>query len=674
MSRTLNLGVLAHVDAGKTTLSEHLLYAAGRIAERGSVDKGTTTTDSLSQERLRGITIRSAVASLAIGELTVNLVDTPGHPDFIAEVDRALGILDGCVLVISAVEGVQPQTRVLMRALARLSLPTLLFVNKIDRAGADPERVLREIGTRLPANAVPMGTTSHLGTSAASFRRFAADDDSATRRLAEALAERDEHVFELLVDEAERLSTSDLAVRLAAQTRRSQLHPVFFGSAITGAGVAELMAGIAELLGEADGDPEGPIDGTAFKLERGDRGEQIAYVRMRAGTLRVRDRVHYGTSRSGTVTSIRVCSARPDATSTPLAAGEIGKVWGLRGVRVGDEIGGSSGSGATKHFSPPTLETVVVPRRRADRTRLHAALTRLAEEDPLINLRFDQSRDEIAVSLFGEVQKEVLQATLASDFDLDVSFRETTTIYVERVLRRGAAAEFLLVAPNPFLATIGLRVEPAPAGTGVTFEREPVVLGLMPIAFFRAVEDTVHDTLRQGLFGWEVIDCAVTMTHAGYLGKHGLGHQRFNKSISSTGEDYRKLTPLVVVSALRESGTEVCEPIHRFTLEAPASSIEALVPTLRRLRARTSEQAASGSVAIIRGDIPAGGIHALQRRLPSLTQGDGVAEFEFDRYEPVSGPVPIRPRSGPDPRDRREYLLGLSRRGTRAAESRSPAD
>src|SRR6266496_3473866 len=165
MSRkTLNFGILAHVDAGKTTLTERLLYAAGVIDEIGSVDDGTTQTDSLALERQRGITIKSAVVSFAIGDIAVNLIDTPGHPDFIAEVERALIVLDGAVLVISAVEGVQPQTRILMRALRRLRIPTLLFINKIDRRGADDERVLGEIAERLHVTGVRMGTTRDLGT------------------------------------------------------------------------------------------------------------------------------------------------------------------------------------------------------------------------------------------------------------------------------------------------------------------------------------------------------------------------------------------------------------------------------------------------------------------------------------------------------------------------------
>src|ERR1700676_2529371 len=180
LQRTLNLGILAHVDAGKTTLTERLLYAAGVIDEIGSVDAGTTQTDSLALERQRGITIKSAVVSFAVDGVTVNLIDTPGHPDFIAEVERVLSVLDGAVLVISAVEGVQPQTRVLMRALQRLRVPTLMFVNKIDRRGAGYERLLRASRERRTPRAVPMGSTRDLGTRMAGFTPWDGTDAAAT--------------------------------------------------------------------------------------------------------------------------------------------------------------------------------------------------------------------------------------------------------------------------------------------------------------------------------------------------------------------------------------------------------------------------------------------------------------------------------------------------------------
>jgi ribosomal protection tetracycline resistance protein len=621
LRRTLNLGILAHVDAGKTTLTERLLYAAGVIDEVGSVDAGTTQTDTLALEQQRGITIRSAVVSFAIDDVTVNLIDTPGHPDFIAEVERVLSVLDGAVLVISAVEGVQPQTRILMRALRRLRVPTLFFVNKIDRRGADCERTLRRIEEWLTPAAVPMGAPSGLGTRSASFAPYGPADDE-----------------------------------LVAQSRRALLHPVFFGAALTGAGVDALMPAIAELLPAEAGDAGGPISARVFKIERGPAGERIAYVRMFSGTLRIRDRIQYGT-----VTAIRVFDEGGSVRRASVAAGEIGMLWGLADVQIGDAIG-EPRAGAEHHFAPPTLETVVVPARPADKGALRVALAQLAEQDPLIGLRQDDTRGGLSVSLYGEVQKEVVQATLASDYGLEVGFRETTTICIERPIGTGAAVERLREPPNPFLATVGLRVEPAAVGAGVEFRIE-AELGSMPLAYFRAVEDTVRETLRQGLHGWEVTDCTVAMTDSGYLGKHGLGHQYFNKSLSSTGEDFRGLTPLVLMSALRQAGTVVCEPIHRFHLEAPADLLGPLLAALSRLHAVPEPPVLRESSCTVEGEIPAAHVHALRLELPALTRGEGVLESVFDRYRDVNGRAPTRPRSDNNPLNREEYLRRFKRGG-----------
>src|SRR5687768_2744171 len=217
--RTLNLGILAHVDAGKTTLSERLLYAAGAIDHVGSVDAGTTQTDSLELERERGITIRSAVASFLVGDLAVNLVDTPGHPDFIAEVERVLGVLDGAVLVVSAVEGVQPQTPLLFRALQRVGVPTLIFVNKIDRAGADPERVVEAMARRLSPAVISMGTVRDAGRREATFVPFTPADEAHRTTLTEILAERDDGILRAFVGDEPAFSPSRLRGQLAEQTR-----------------------------------------------------------------------------------------------------------------------------------------------------------------------------------------------------------------------------------------------------------------------------------------------------------------------------------------------------------------------------------------------------------------------------------------------------------------------
>ncbi|MER5255515.1 translation factor GTPase family protein [Streptomyces sp. NPDC002855] len=661
-STTLNLGILAHVDAGKTSLTERLLHAAGVIDEIGRVDAGSAQTDSLALERQRGITIKSAVVSFAVDDVTVNLIDTPGHPDFIAEVERVLSVLDGAALVVSAVEGVQAQTRVLMRTLRRLRIPTLVFVNKIDRRGARHEELLRDIAQRLVPDIVPMGTVHALGGRDAGFVPFGADDPAFTDRLVDALAAHDDALLSAYVDDEAGLSSERLRTELAAQTGRALVHPVFFGSAATGAGVAELMAGIRDLLPSEDGGPlaDAPVSGTVFKVERGDAGEKVAYVRMFAGTVRTRDRLPFGGGREGKVTAVGVFDRGSAAPREGVCAGQIGKLWGLGDIRIGDVVGagpaaGRRGGGGRHHFSPPTLETVIVPARPGDRGALHLALAQLAEQDPLINLRQDDLRQEVYVSLYGEVQKEVIQATLLDAYGIDVTFRETTTVCVERVTGSGSAYEIIGTDSNPFLATVGLRVDPGPPDSGVEFRLE-IELGSMPYAFFRAVEETVRETLLQGVHGWEVGDCVVTMTHSGYWPRQSHAHGTFDKSMSSTAGDFRQLTPLVLLSALRRAGTEVREPLHRFRLGVPEDVFGQLLPALSRLRAVPHTQTARGASYVVEGEIPAARVHELEQLLPSLTRGEGELESAFERYQPIRGEVPDRPRTDRNPLCRKEYL------------------
>ncbi|MGE3909628.1 MAG: GTP-binding protein [Chloroflexota bacterium] len=660
--RTLNLGILAHVDAGKTSLTERLLYAAGVIDEIGSVDDGSTQTDSLALERQRGITIKAAVVSFTVDDVTVNLIDTPGHPDFIAEVERVLSVLDGAVLVISAVESVQSQTRILMRTLRRLHIPTLIFVNKLDRRGADPERVLQDIGSRLTTAIIAMGAAQDAGARTADFRPYSPADSAFAAQLTELLAEHDDALLAAFVDEhAPAIPYSRLLQELRSQTGRALVHPVYVGSAITGVGVGALMEGVSGLLPTTAGDVTGPPSGTVFKIERGPAGEKIAYVRMFSGTVRARDRPVFRRGRrgrqgtkdnqtcEGKVTAIRVFERGQAVQADAVVAGQIGKLWGLGDVQIGDVLGEPPGPSEQHQFAPPTLEAVIVPRHAGARSALYRALTRMAEQDPLINLRQDDVRQELFVSLYGEVQKEVIQATLADDFGIPADFQDTTTICIERPAGMGAAAEIMARAPNPFLATIGLRIEPAPVGSGLEFRLE-VEYGSIPLSFHKAVEDTVRDTLRQGLHGWQVTDCTVTMTHSGY------------SSVASTAGDFRNLTPLVLMAALQQAGTTVYEPMHSFQLEIPANTVGACVACLARLRAVPQTQELRGTTTVLTGEIPAAQVYELQRQVPGLTRGEGVLESSFGRYRPVTDKIPVRPRTDHNPLNRKEYLLHVVRR------------
>jgi ribosomal protection tetracycline resistance protein len=644
LRRTLNLGILAHVDAGKTTLTERLLYAAGVIDAIGSVDDGTTQTDSLALERQRGITIKSAVASFAIGDVTVNLIDTPGHPDFIAEVERVLNVLDGAVLVISAVEGVQPQTHILMRALQRLRVPTLMFVNKIDRAGAGAERVLRAISERLVPAIVPLGTVCELGTRAASVAPFG-DEPRFRAEVAEVLAERDAGILAAYVEDESAIPYSRVREELTAQTRRALVHPVLFGSARTGAGVANLMAGIAELLPSTAGDPDGPLSATVFKIERGASGQKVAYVRLFSGTIRTRDRLRFGSSLEAKVTALEVFERGPAVQRPSASAGAVAKLWGLDEIKIGDRIGDIGAAATEQQFPPPTLESAVAADVPGDRERLRVALAQLAEQDPLIDVRQDAASGEIAVSLYGEVQKEVIQATLADDYGIDVTFGSTTAIHVERPVGTGEASEILQAESNPFSATVGLRIDPLPSGSGIDF-RLQVDPRTVPLYLYKTVESFtehmgqyVRETLRAGRFGWQVTDCMVTMTKCAYSVPDGPPSRRGPRS---TAADFRKLTPRVLRQALEQAGTVVCEPIVRVNLEVPAESIGTVLPVLGRLGASIDGPAVQGRVSTLETVLPAVRADELQRQLPRLTGGEGVLESTFAGYQPVTGDQPVR--------------------------------
>ena len=635
------MGILAHVDAGKTSLTERLLHAAGVIDHVGSVDAGSTRTDSMDLERRRGITIRSAVVSFELGDLTVNLIDTPGHSDFIAEVERALSVLDGAVLVISAVEGVQVQTRLLMRTLQRLRIPTLLFVNKIDRMGARYDSLLADIGRLLTPSAVPLAAVRDLGT------RQARAVPLPLRAAGEVLAEGNDSFLARYLDDG--LVEGDVRRELAEQVRRAQVHPVYFGSAMTGEGVADLIDGIRAWLPRATGTAADPLQATVFKVERGSAGEKIASARVFAGELHARQPIEGhrgGSAYEVKPTSLRVFESGATRAVDGVEAGQIVALRGLKQVQIGDELGTPTGRGG-QLFAPPTLETVVRPVHAADRAKLFQALQQLAEQDPLIRVRNNTAHHEISVNLYGEVQKEVIAALLESEYGLAVTFSETTPIHVERLVGVGSAQREMGAPDNPWIATVGFRVSPAPVGTGIDYRLE-VELGGLPRAFHTAIEETTNAALQQGLYGWEVIDCRVDVIRTGY------------SSVGTAAADFRRLVPLVLMQAVKEAGTQVHEPVNSFELDLPPDAISPVLARLAEAGATVDNTAIGPDQARLTGLIPAGRVHAFEAQLPGLTHGEGILLTAFDGFHPVPGRPPTRARTDGNPLNQKEYLLHLN--------------
>jgi len=637
---SLNIGILAHVDAGKTTLTERLLFDSGAIDRLGSVDEGTTQTDSDEIERRRGITIRAAVTSFTTDGLQINVIDTPGHPEFIAEVERSLRVLDGVVLVVSAVEGVQAQTRVLARTLRAVAIPTVVFVNKIDRGGARGGEVVEEVQEALGVPVARLNAAYDVGTRHARATPLLSTGEDLSRVL-DVLVDTDDELLERVLDGTE-VGPQGVWARLAAATRAAAVYPAILGSARTGEGVADLLRALRCVLPRAAHDVGAAPDGTVFAIERGKDGERAGYLRLRGGTLHERQRLTWFRSGASGVTSyvssishLSVVGA-PDRTE--LTAGNIARVRGVVGLKVGDSLGAPDT--AQPHFARPTLEAVVTTTEGTQASRLHTALMELADQDPLISAR-TLPGGRLSVLLYGDVQKQVLQEVLLVRYGLETTFEDSLVICIERPVGRGRA--LVELGKSPFVAGVGLRVEPGRKGSGVRYVRESKK-GALPGAFETAIRETIFTTLDQGLCGWPLTDCVVALVDSGF------------DNACSTGGDFRGLTPLVLMSALQRAGSAVYEPCHAFEATVPLDALSAVTSLLIRCEASISATNWQRSAWQIQGEIPSRMVNSVKLALPGLTSGEGSWWSHAQGDRPVHGEVPRRERTDGNPLNPSAYM------------------
>ncbi|TCZ81081.1 TetM/TetW/TetO/TetS family tetracycline resistance ribosomal protection protein [Paenibacillus albiflavus] len=656
--KIMNIGILAHVDAGKTSLAERILFDTNVIDELGRVDQGNTQMDAMELERKRGITIKASVVSFEIGDLKVNLIDTPGHADFIAEVERSLSVLDGVILVVSAVEGVQAQTKILFSVLKKMRIPTILFVNKIDRMGAHGDLMVDIIREKLTPDVISLCGVEHAGMKQASAVVNYFDWDTHPAFLdqsIELVAAYDEQLLTSYIN-GETLMGEQMEAAFRYQVRQGNVYPVYFGSAMTGVGVANLLTGVAHWFPVNDQREGEPLSGVVFKLEKEASGEKIAYVRLFSGSLGLREQVRIERKNKDHESESDICKIKKlhalmNGCSVPAAkivSGDLAKVWGLGDVRIGDVVGEQSSF--IKHFSfaVPQMETRIEAVDPNKAHLLYQALISMSEEDPLIQVLKDDFHQDLYIRIFGEVQKEVIEAALKETKGVEVRFLETRIICLEKPAGMGQSFEIIMEGDNPFYATIGFRIEPGSPGSGVIYHME-VELGSLPLPFHKAIEDTVRNTLQQGLYGWEVSDIVVTLTHSGY------------SSPVSTAGDFRKLVPLVLMDALMQAGTEVYEPIHRFELTVPEAMMSKAVYKLSAIQAVVHETTVQNGMSSITGMIPVAVTENFKKNLHSLSQGEGYMIVEPAGFIRLNGTVPTRARSDYNPLNRNEYLMHVLR-------------
>lgn len=652
--KIVNIGIVAHVDAGKTSLTERILFETNVISKVGRVDHGNTQTDSMALEQRRGITIKASVVSFSVHDRKINLIDTPGHADFIAEVERSFRVLDGAILVISAVEGIQAQTKLLMAILKQLGIPTFIFINKIDRMGAQSHTLVQQIQSKLAEWVIPLYTPEQIGTKQASIvenRICPTENSTFWEACIDLLTRHDEQLLEAYVND-EVVTEAQLRHSLTEQIRAARLYPIFYGSAMTGVGVTELLAGVATFFPTHTGTEHEPLSAVVFKIERESSGEKIAYVRLFSGSIRVRDdlpvrRKTYTDELHTRTEKVKMLHSFRRGKSTQAAevrAGDFCKIWGLSDVKIGDVVGEWSDQIKELHFVAPQMETRIEAQDPAQSHELYQALTELAEEDPLIQVIRESFHGEIYVQIFGEVQKEVLETVLLETYGLAVRFSETRVVCIEKPVGTGQAAEEMGAPGNPFVATVGFRVEPGEPGSGIRYRRE-VMLGSLPLPLHRTIEETVHETLKQGLYGWEVTDTVVVLTHTGY------------SSVATTAGDFRNLIPLVLMEALAEAGTAVYEPLNEFELSGPVQAISGAMYRLTTVNALFDKPTLHGDTFLLTGTIPVATTEAFKRTLNAMTEGEGVFLTKPSGFRQIEGEFPMRKRADYNPLNRKEYML-----------------
>ena len=619
----INIGILAHVDAGKTTLTESLLYASGTISEPGSVEKGTTRTDTMFLERQGGITIQTAVTSFQWHSCKVNIVDTPGHMDFLAEVYRSLAVLDGAILVLSAKDGVQAQTRVLFHALRKLNIPTIIFINKIDQVGIDLESVYQSVRDKLSADIIIKQTVSLSS-------KITLTENTSAEVWDSVIENNDELLAKYIAGES--ISQKELAQEEQRRVQDASLLPVYHGSAKNGLGIQQLMDAVIGLFQSTKEQGSAALCGRVFKVEYTDCGQRLVYLRLYSGTLRLRDTVALAGREKLKITEMRIPSKGEIVRTDTAHKGEI-VILPSDSLRLNDILGDKTQLPREMWSDVPfpMLRTTITPKTAEQRDRLLDALTQIADTDPLLHYEVDSTTHEIILSFLGRMQLEVVSALLTEKYKIETAVKEPTVIYLERPLKVASHTIHIEVPPNPFWASIGLSVTPLPLGSGVKYESR-VSLGYLNQSFQNAVMDGIRYGLGQGLCGWNVTDCKICFEYGLYY------------SPVSTPADFRSLAPIVLEQALKKSGTQLLEPYLSFTLYAPQEYLSRAYHDAPKYCATIETAQIKKDEVVFTGEIPARCIQAYRTDLAFYTNGRSVCLTELKGYQATVGEPVIQPR------------------------------
>ncbi len=673
LEKTRNIGIMAHIDAGKTTTTERILYYTGRSYKIGEVHEGTATMDWMVQEQERGITITSAATTCFWRDCRINIIDTPGHVDFTVEVERSLRVLDGAVAILDAVSGVEPQTETVWRQADKYRVPRVVYVNKMDRIGADYVRCLDMVRSRLGAHPVaiqiPIGSEDKFvglvdliemnakvwsddETLGKEFQTAEIPADlregarAARERMIEALAEVDDHLMEKYVAGTE-ITTEEIraAVRKGAITMT--LFPVLCGASFKNKGVQALLDAVIDYLPspldippmqginpetreieERKAADDAPFAALAFKIMNDQHVGQLVFLRVYSGTLESGSAVYNSTKdRKERVGRLLRMHANKKEEIEAIAAGDIVAAIGLKFATTGDTLCDPDKPIVLESmtFPEPVIAVAIEPKTRADEEKLGVALSRLALEDPTFRVTTEAETSQTLIHGMGELHLEIIVDRLLREFRVEANVGKPQVAYRETI-RRPAEAQGRFVRQTGGRGQYGdvyLEVEPNEPGGGVTFENK-IIGGSIPREYVPAVEKGVREALETGvLAGYPMVDVKVRLTDGSY-------HE-----VDSSEMAFKIAGSMAVKEACRRAKSVLLEPVMSVEVVTPEEYMGAIVGDLNSRRGRIVSMEARGSSQVIRASVPLGQMFGYATEMRSMTQGRATYTMQFSRYEEV---------------------------------------
>jgi len=639
-----NIAILAHADAGKTSITEQMLLLGGVIKKAGSVDHGSAFTDFLPVEKERGISVRSAQVTFTWKGIMINLIDTPGHVDFSADVERTLRAIDGAVLVLSAVEGVQAHTEALYQALEKAGIPCILFINKTDRLGADTERVIREIQDELGINPFCLQRCEGEGDTGIRLTSRWSAGRMEDELLEQVVATNEELLHAFFEGKLPGFEELDRHLRKSVHSR--QLIPLLFGSAKVETGIMELLDAVISYLPPPAGNASNPLSALVYGIEHDRIMGKVALVRMLEGRISNREVVkNMRTEEEEKVIQVRRVLPGRHEELGQAEAGHIAGLCGLSNVRTGDYLGSMPSSNSPEiKIQQPLFLVQVKATNEKDYPALASALQELAEEDPALAFEWLRDEAELQLKMMGWIQMEVMEKILLDRFSIAARFENPTVIYKETP--SSTAEGFVRYwMPKPCWAILKFLVEPGERGSGVQYSSAIGVNDVLQ-KYQNEVERTIPEALKQGIKGWEVTDIRITLIE-------GEDHE-----MHSRPGDFVIATPMGIMDGLVNTDTTLLEPVIRFRIQATEDLLGAVTSDITRMRGSFDSPEMEHGRFILHGLLPVATSLDYPVKLSSRSGGKARISTHFHGYRECPDELGvIRPYKGISPLDTAKYIL-----------------